>query len=86
MLSEEQFDLLKRLLDGRMMDENAMQLLGYSGAELRALAEEEIDAIFERFVLQRFAIEVLVKWNEYFANVLSIEKVQSDDMAAALKP
>lgn len=75
-------------LDCRMMDEYATQMLGYSGAELKSLPEEEIDAIFERFILQRFAIKVIVKRksaNECFANVLSIENVRSDDMAAALK-
>lgn len=76
-------------LDGRMMDENAVQLLGHSGAELKSLPEEEIDAIFERFILQRFAIKVIVKRksaNDYFVNVLSIEPVHSDDLAAAMKP
>lgn len=63
-------------LDDRMMDENATQLLGHSGPELRALLEEKIDAIFERFNLQRFAIKAFVKRkaaNEYF--VLSIETI-----------
>lgn len=76
-------------LDGRMMDENAQQLLGHSGAELRSLPEEQIDAIFERYILQRFAIKVLVKRkaaNEYFANILSIENIQSDELTAALRP
>lgn len=76
-------------LDGRMMDENAMKLLGYSGGELKSLPEEEIDAIFERFILQRFAIKVIVRRkspNEYFANVLSIENIHSDELAAALIP
>lgn len=76
-------------LNCRMMDEYATQILGYSADELKSLPEEEIDAIFERFILQRFAIKVIVKQksaNEYFANVLSIENVRSADMAAAMKP
>lgn len=76
-------------LDGRIMDEKyATQILGHSGAELKLLPEDEIDAIFDRFILQRFAIKMIVKRksaNEYFVNVLSIENVHSDDMAAALK-
>lgn len=72
-------------LDCRMMDEYATQILGYSGAELKSLSEQQIDGIFERFILQRFAFKVTVKrklTNEYFANVLSIEDIRSD---AALK-
>lgn len=76
-------------LNGRMMDEHAEHLLGYSGAELKLMPEEEIDSIYEQYILQRFAIKVIVKGKsstEYFANILTIERVDSDDLAAALKP
>lgn len=76
-------------LNCRMMDEYATQFFGYSAAELKALPEQEIDALFQRYILQRFAVKVIVKrksTNEYFASVLSIENVRSADMAAALKP
>lgn len=76
-------------LNGRLMDEYAERILRYSADELKTLPEHEIDAIFQRFILKRFAIKVIVKrkmTNEYFANVLSIEQARSADMATALKP
>lgn len=78
-------------LNCRMVDEYAAQLLDHSAAELKSLSEDEIDAIFDRFILQRFAVKVIVKQKvkdakQYFANVLSIENIRSADMAAAMKP
>lgn len=76
-------------LNCRMVDEYAAQILGYSIGELKLVPEHEIDAIYNRFILQRFAVKLIVKpkmAKEYFASVLSIENVPSVDMAAALKP
>lgn len=75
-------------LNCRMVDENAQNALGYTADELKMQSEEAINATFNRFMLQRFAIKVIVKpksTKDYFASILAIEHMESDDMATALK-
>lgn len=75
-------------LNCRIIDENAEQILGHTAQSLKLLTEDELDAIFNRFILERFAIKVLIRPKspkEYFASVLDIEKMPSDHVATALK-
>lgn len=76
-------------LKGRINNENALRILGYTAQELKELTESEIDAIFKRFMLERFKVTVIVKpksQTEYTANFLNIETEHPDIMAKAMKP
>lgn len=75
-------------LNGRLADEYAQKVLGYTAQALKELPDDYVDAIFNRFILQRFALKVIVKpksTTEYFATILAIDRDESDDMASALK-
>lgn len=76
-------------LKGRINDDSAQRILGYTAQELKQLTEDEIDAIFKRFILQRFEVKVVIKpksQTDYAANFLSIEIQQPAVMAKAMKP
>lgn len=75
-------------LNCRIIDENAEQILGQTAQSLKLLTDDELDAIFNRFILERFAIKVLIRPKspkEYFASVLHIAKIPSDHMSTAMK-
>lgn len=75
-------------LKGRINDENSQRILGYTAQELKELPENDVDAIFNRFMLQRFQVKAIVKpksQTDYVANILSIEIVAPFAMANALK-
>ena len=76
-------------LNCRISDEFAESILGHTAQQLKALPEDDIDAIFNRFMLQRFAVKMIVRpksQTEYFANILSITTEPSEEVAMALKP
>lgn len=76
-------------LISRIVDDTAPHTIGHTSQSLKTLAESHVDSIFKRFILNRFAFKVIVKpklAHEYFASILSIEDINSDDIAMALKP
>lgn len=76
-------------LNCRIVDEYAQQTIGYSAQELKPMTEDSIDAIFNKFILERFAVKVIVRpksQTEYFASIVSIETHHPSDVATALKP
>lgn len=76
-------------LNGRITDEYAKGTLGYNAQELKQLAEDDIDAIFNRFILERQSIKMIVRpksQTEYFASIVCIETLISDKVALSLKP
>lgn len=75
-------------LNGRINDIYGEKILGHTAQAFKMLTESKIDAIFSRFILERFAIKLVVKpktAKDYFVNILSIETISSNNMAASLK-
>ncbi|XP_031637925.1 protein hold'em-like [Contarinia nasturtii] len=76
-------------LNCRIVDEHAQHILGHSAQELKAMTEDDIDAIFTKFILERFAVKMIVRpksQTEYFASIVSIEAYDSNYVAQVLKP
>ncbi|XP_031636680.1 protein hold'em-like [Contarinia nasturtii] len=76
-------------LNCRIVDEHAQHILGHSAQGLKSMAEDDVDAIFNKFILERFAVKLIVRFKsktEYFASIVSIETHNSHDVAEVLKP
>ncbi|XP_055306191.1 protein hold'em [Sitodiplosis mosellana] len=75
-------------LNCRINDEYAVNILGHTAQQLKALPDDDVNAIFENFMLQRFAVKMIVRpksQTEYFASILSIATEPPKDVAKALK-
>lgn len=76
-------------LNCRISDEYAVNILGHTAQQLKELSEDDVDAIFNKFILQRFAVKMIIRpksQTDYFANILSIDTQPANQMAHALKP
>lgn len=73
----------------RIIDENAQKTIGHTAQQLMEFSEDDVDAIFNRFMLERFAVKVIVRPKselDYFASIVSIETERSNVIAEKIKP